>query len=164
MSARGIFVGALVLASAAALESGIVRLRLRRPLGIVFEECEVGCACGVEVVRILPGSNADLDGRVQVALHRESSRRGSAILHDDSCSTRARSQVGDILRSCSAVLLGGKSALVSLGGDGTSQQFTSWERQMIPCRNLDFDTIMSALESNSGRRVHTALVRRHACV
>jgi hypothetical protein len=34
---------------------------------------------------------------------------------------------------------------------GAGSQFSSWKRELIPCSKMDFDTIMSALGSNSGR-------------
>ena len=102
-----------------------VRVRLRRPLGIVFEEVVPGEAQGVVVADLVENSNAWKDGRV--------------------C-------VGDKLLKCSAVIFGGQSSLVTVG---TGSQFTNWERELVPCTKMDFDTIMSAIESNSGRLGYT---------
>ena len=127
------------------------RVRLRTPLGIAFEECMPGQAAGVVVADLVAGGNAERDGRVLV---------------------------GDRLIRCSAVTLGGNSALLSVGGD----QYTSWERKLVPCSRLSFDgeapiyhstvhcprdeftrargvsAIMAALGSNSGRYGYTDAV------
>lgn len=105
-----------------------MRVRLRRPLGIMFEEVEPGEAEGVVVADLVEDSNAWLDGRVLV---------------------------GDRLKQCSAVVMGGESTLLTVGG---GSQFTNWERQLIPCAKMDFDTIMSAIESNTGRLGYTDVV------
>eukprot|EP00908_Phaeocystis_cordata_P023893 Transcript_6347.p2 GENE.Transcript_6347~~Transcript_6347.p2 ORF type:complete len:194 (-),score=46.52 Transcript_6347:95-676(-) len=105
-----------------------VRVRLRRPLGIVFEEVVPGEAQGVVVADLVENSNAWKDGRVFV---------------------------GDKLLKCSAVIFGGQSSLVTVG---TGSQFTNWERELVPCTKMDFDTIMSAIESNSGRLGYTDVV------
>mmetsp|Transcript_25565 Transcript_25565/g.49563 ORF Transcript_25565/g.49563 Transcript_25565/m.49563 type:complete len:186 (+) Transcript_25565:180-737(+) len=107
--------------------SGSYRLRLRRPLGIAFEECVSGEPNGVQVAQLVDGGSAVLDGRV--------------------C-------VGDKLLRCSAVVLGGQAALLSVGG----QQYTSWKRELIECTNIGFDEIMAAIESNSGRFGYTDVV------
>ena len=39
-------------------------IRLKRPLGIVFEEVEAGQSKGLRVASLVPGGNADFDGRV----------------------------------------------------------------------------------------------------
>ena len=70
------------------VEGASVRVRLRRPLGIVFEEVEIGEAEGVVVADLVEDSNAWLDGRVLV---------------------------GDRLKLCSAVVMGGESALLTVG-------------------------------------------------
>ena len=67
------------------------------------------------------GSNADRDGRV--------------------CE-------GDRLLRVSAVQFVEQSSLLTVG-PGT--QFTKWNRTLIPCTALDFDTIMAAIASNDGR-------------
>jgi hypothetical protein len=38
---------------------------------------------------------------------------------------------------------------------GSGQQFTSTQRELIPCTTLDFETIMSAIASNEGRHGYT---------
>lgn len=103
-------------------------VRLVKPLGIQFEENTPGEAEGVTVAGLVEGGNAELDGRV--------------------C-------VGDTLVKVSAVQFAGQSALVSLGG---GQQFTSFTRELIPCTNMDFDTIMGAIGSNEGRYGYTDVV------
>lgn len=110
------------------VEGASVRVRLRRPLGIVFEEVVPGEAEGVVVADIVEGSNAWLDGRILV---------------------------GDRLKQCSAVVMGGESALLTVGG---GSQFTNWQRELIPCAKMDFDTIMNAIESNNGRLGYTDVV------
>ena len=76
-----------------------VRVRLRRPLGIVFEEVKLGEPEGVVVADLVEDGNAWNDGRVLV---------------------------GDRLAKCSAVILGGDSALLTVGG---GRQYTNWERE-----------------------------------
>lgn len=51
---------------AACTALGEYTVRLPKPLGIVFEEVEVGKPAGVRVARVVEGSNADLNGRVCV--------------------------------------------------------------------------------------------------
>ncbi|KAL3911016.1 MAG: hypothetical protein SGPRY_008855, partial [Prymnesium sp.] len=99
----------------------VYRVRLPSPLGIRFEETTSGKPEGVTVAELLESGSALADGRVLV---------------------------GDKLVACSAVTFGGDGALVTVG---SSRQFTSWKRELIPCGKLDFDTIMAALGSNSGR-------------
>ena len=65
-----------------------MRVRLRRPLGIMFEETNPGKAEGVVVADLVEDGNAWKDGRVFV---------------------------GDRLAKVSAVILGGESALVTVG-------------------------------------------------
>lgn len=100
---------------------GGYRVRLRKPLGIIFEESEVGAAKGVVVAGLVEGGAAEADGRILV---------------------------GDRLLRVSAVLFGGDPALLTVG---TGQQFTKVRRELIPATGLDFDTIMSAIGSNDGR-------------
>lgn len=45
-------------------------------------------------------------------------------------------------------MFGGTKALLQVGG---GQQYTSVSRELIPCAKMDFETIMSAIQSNSGR-------------
>ena len=104
------------------------RVRLQTPLGIRFEETRPNAAEGVVVAELIESGNAFADGRVLV---------------------------GDKLVACSAVTFGGKGALVTVG---VGRQFSSWERELIPCGKLDFDTIMAALGSNSGRFGYTDIV------
>ena len=54
--------------------------------------------------------------------------------------------VGDELVAVSAVLLKNEGRL-TVGGSG----FTNWERQMVPALAMDFDTVMDAIGSNTGR-------------
>lgn len=97
------------------------QVRIPKPLGIAFEEVTPGGADGVVVAELIENGNADTDGRILV---------------------------GDKLLRCSAVSFTGQSALVTLGA-GT--QFTSFKRDLIPCTQLDFETIMAAIGSNEGR-------------
>ena len=101
---------------------------MQRPLGIAFEECVAGSPNGVVVASLVRGGNAEADGRIWK---------------------------GDILIRCSAVILGGDSALLTVGG---GQQYTNWKRELIPTTALDFETIMSAMESNSGRFGYTDIL------
>ena len=55
----------------------------------------------------------------------------------------------------SAVSFGGQSAIVTLGA---GQQYTSFQRDLIPATKLDFDTIMGAIGSNEGRYGYTDVV------
>ena len=107
-----------------AMASGYT-VRLPKPLGIRFEEVEIGKPAGVAVAELIEGGNADIDGRILV---------------------------GDKLTRVSAVQLGGQSALLTLG---TGTQYTSMSREMIPVSTLDFDTIMAAIGSNEGRWGYT---------
>ena len=43
-----------------------ISITLRTPLGIVFEEAEPNSKRGVVVASLLPGGNAELDGRILV--------------------------------------------------------------------------------------------------
>ena len=105
-----------------------VRVRLRSPLGIVFEEVKEGEPQGVVVADLIEDGNAWKDGRVLV---------------------------GDRLAKCSAVILGGDKPLLTVGG---GRQYTNWERELIPCAKMDFDTIMTAIGSNNGRLGYTDVV------
>ena len=98
-----------------AIAGSKVRVRLRRPLGIMFEETNPGKAEGVVVSDLVEDGNAWKDGRVFV---------------------------GDRLAKVSAVILGGESALVTVGG---GKQYTNWERELVPCTKMDFDSIMAAI-------------------
>ena len=98
-----------------AIAGSKVRVRLRRPLGIMFEETNPGKAEGVVVADLVEDGNAWKDGRVFV---------------------------GDRLAKVSAVILGGESALVTVGG---GKQYTNWERELVPCTKMDFDSIMAAI-------------------
>ena len=98
-----------------AIAGANVRVRLRKPLGIVFEETKLGEAEGVTVADLVEDGNAWKDGRVLV---------------------------GDRLAKTSAVILGGESALVTVGG---GKQYTNWERELVPCTKMDFDSIMAAI-------------------
>ena len=109
-------------------QAEIYRLKLRTPLGIGFEERTPGEPDGVEVAFLVEGGNAEQDGRI--------------------C-------VGDYLLRCSAVILGGEASLVTIGG---GSQFTSWERELIPTSKMDFETIMTAIGTNSGRFGYTCLL------
>ena len=108
--------------------AGTYTIRLPKPLGILFEEVTPGEAQGVVVAGLVEGGNAESDGRVLV---------------------------GDKLLRASAVSFAGQSALVSIG---TGTQFTSFERELIPCTALDFETIMAAIASNEGRYGYTDVV------
>ena len=67
---------------------------------------------------------------------------------DGNAERDGRILVGDELVTCSAVILGGDSALVTIG---RSSQYTNWKRELIPVSKMDFDAIMAAIGSNSGR-------------
>ena len=97
-------------------------------MGIVFEEISPGKPEGVEVVGLVEGGSADMDGRILV---------------------------GDKLMRVSAVSFAGQSALLTVGG---GQQFTSFQRDLIPTTALDFETIMAAIQSNEGRYGYTDVV------
>ena len=112
----------------AQLAAGSYNVRLAKPLGIMFEEMKPGEAAGVVVAGLVEGGNAERDGRVLV---------------------------GDRLMRVSAVSFGGQSALVTIG---SGQQFTSFSRDLIPCTTLNFETIMSAIQSNEGRYGYTDVV------
>ena len=107
---------------------GSFSVRLARPLGIMFEERTLGKPDGVVVSGLVEGGNAERDGRILV---------------------------GDRLMRVSAVQFAGQSALVTLG---TGTQYTSFKRELIPCGQLDFDTIMAAIASNDGRYGYTDVV------
>ena len=113
-----------------AIAGSKVRVRLRRPLGIMFEETNPGKAEGVVVADLVEDGNAWKDGRVFV---------------------------GDRLAKVSAVILGGESALVTVGG---GKQYTNWERELVPCTKMDFDSIMAAIglpsASNQGATLTSA--------
>jgi len=67
----------------------------------------------------VPGGNAERDGKVLV---------------------------GDKLIATSAVVLDkSNQPLLSLGGAGATN---NWKRQMIPCGNMDFNSVMAAIKSN----------------
>jgi len=104
------------------------RVRLKKPLGIMFEEKEVGKPEGVVVAGLVEDGNAELDGRVLV---------------------------GDRLVKVSAVQFGGQQALLSLG---TGTQFTQVSRDLIPATGMVFDTVMAAIGSNDGRHGYTDVV------
>jgi len=93
----------------------IAGANVRVRLGIVFEETKLGEAEGVTVADLIEDGNAWKDGRVLV---------------------------GDRLTKTSAVILGGESALVTVGG---GKQYTNWERELVPCTKMDFDSIMAAI-------------------
>lgn len=88
------------------LPDGVFEVVLNKPLGIAFEEIDVGR--GVKVDYLVEGGNAELSGVIKP---------------------------GDILLATTAIkVLGAK-----------------WERRILPCRNLDFDTIMGAIGSNEAK-------------
>jgi len=98
--------------------------------GTLEPQCSASAAsCSVQRVSVgaraavtqVPDGNAERDGRILV---------------------------GDELVTCSAVILGGDSALVTIG---RSSQYTNWKRELIPVSKMDFDAIMAAIGSNSGR-------------
>ena len=61
--------------------------------------------------------------------------------------TRQTLPSADKLVSTSAVVLDNSNQpLISLGASGGATN--NWRREMIPCGNLDFNTIMSAIKSN----------------
>jgi hypothetical protein len=67
----------------------------------------------------VPGGNAERDGKILV---------------------------GDKLISTSAVVLDqSNQPIISLGAASAT---TNWKREMIPCGNMNFNTIMSAIKSN----------------
>lgn len=74
---------------------------------------------------------------------------------DGNADVDGRVLVGDRLLRVSAVSFGGEAALVTLG---SGPQFTKFERNLIPCTNLPFDTIMAAIGSNEGRYGYTDVV------
>ena len=107
------------------MDGSTYAVRLQKPLGIIFEEVNIGEAEGVVVAGLVEDGNADRDGRISI---------------------------GDRLMRVSAVQFGGQESLVKLGGGA---QFTSVSRNLIPCLKLPFDTIMAAIASNEGRWGYT---------
>ncbi|KAJ1494527.1 hypothetical protein T484DRAFT_2469369 [Baffinella frigidus] len=98
------------------------RLRIQKPLGIVFEEVEAGSG-GAVVVQVAEGSNA----------------------------ARAGVKVGETLVACSAATLkAGKEGAFSQTGYG-GRPFDNWSIVMIPTIKEEFRTIMAALTSNNDR-------------
>ena len=96
-----------------------VSVTLATPLGIVFEEVEPGEPKGLVVADLVPGGNAEKDGKIWV---------------------------GDKLIATSAVVLDNSNQpIISLGASSATN---NWKREMIPCGNMDFNTIMSAIKSN----------------
>merc|ERR1712167_41479 len=80
-----------------------VTVTLATPLGIVFEEVEPGQAKGLVVKDLVPGGNAERDGKILV---------------------------GDKLIATSAVVLDSSNQpFISLGSSSTT---TNWKREMIP--------------------------------
>ena len=90
-------------------------MRLRCVAGFLSLPRGFGEAEGVTVADLIEDGNAWKDGRVLV---------------------------GDRLTKTSAVILGGESALVTVGG---GKQYTNWERELVPCTKMDFDSIMAAI-------------------
>ena len=109
-----------LLLAAATPASARYRVRLRTPLGIAFEEVEPGKACGVVVADLVDGGNAEHDGRIWG---------------------------GDRLLSTSAVVLGGDSALLTVGG---GRQFTNWKRELIPATAMGFEEIETTANQSTG--------------
>ncbi|EKX44587.1 hypothetical protein GUITHDRAFT_152906 [Guillardia theta CCMP2712] len=98
-----------------------VTVTLKTPLGIVFEEIEAGQPKGLFVKEILSGGNADRNGQILV---------------------------GDKLVATSAVILDSTTKpIIGIGGAAN----TNWKRTMIPCGSMDFENVMAAIKSNSGR-------------
>lgn len=118
----GVALGLLSVARCAVLgAAGVFRVRLKTPLGIAFEEQEPGAAKGVVVAGLVDDGNAERDGRIWV---------------------------GDRLVSTSAVVLGGEAALLTVGG---GRQYTNWKRQLLRATDMEFDEVIAAIGSNSGR-------------
>lgn len=103
------------------LPEGARRLRMEKPLGIVFEE--VADDKGAVVVQVGPGSNAE----------------------------RAGVKVGERLVAVSATTLrAGKEGEYAKTGHG-GRPFDNFEIVMYPCKNDDFRSILKAFASNNER-------------
>lgn len=102
-------------------------ISLKRPLGIVFEECEIGKPRGLRVASLNPNGNAAKDGRIKV---------------------------GDTLLAVSAVFFQKSDTLTG------QSVYNKWSREMISATELDFDTAMKAIESNSQRHGYFDVVLR----
>ncbi|KAI3432249.1 hypothetical protein D9Q98_003810 [Chlorella vulgaris] len=102
-----------------------VSLTLRKPLGLVLGERKLSSgAVEVVVEELVPGGNAEKDGRVQA---------------------------GDVLVKCSATLLkAGKEGEFEREGYG-QRPYDNWEQVLFDARGKQFDTVMAALGSNSER-------------
>jgi len=60
-------------------------------------------------------------------------------------------RVGDVISKCSAtVLKSGKEGQYESEGYG-QRPYTNWETIEFDCHNQDFDTVMSAIDSNNPR-------------
>lgn len=86
------------------LPKGIFEVSMTKPLGIIFEEIEVGK--GVYVLDLVEGGNAERMGAIQEF---------------------------DVLVGITAIKVVG----------------AKWERRLIPAKDLSFDTILGAIESNN---------------
>lgn len=86
------------------LPKGVYEVVMNKPLGIVFEEIEVGK--GVYVLDLVEGGNAERMGAIQEF---------------------------DVLIGITAIKVVG----------------AKWERRLIPAKDLSFDTILGAIESNN---------------
>ncbi|KAG2491231.1 hypothetical protein HYH03_010439 [Edaphochlamys debaryana] len=102
--------------------AGLVRVTLRKPIGVVFEQSPSGGP--VFVAEVTEGGAAAKSGRVVV---------------------------GDVLSRCSAVVLkAGKEKQYENEGYG-QRPYDNWEVIDFDCEGQDFKTCMSALRSNNER-------------
>lgn len=103
----------------------VFQLTLKKPLGLVLAERQLADGSAqVWVEEVVPGGNADQDGRVRA---------------------------GDLLTKCSAtVLKAGKEGEYSREGYG-QRPYDNWETVWFNCEGKKWDTVMSALGSNSER-------------
>ncbi len=111
--------GAADEAAQAEAVAATYRVSIKQPLGLVLAASSDG---RVFVEEIKPGSNADKVGGIMV---------------------------GDVVTGCSAVTLKeSKSGLYSTQGHG-ARPYDNFDEIWVDTRNLQFDTVMSALSSNN---------------
>ena len=135
--------------------SAVYRVRLPTPLGIRFEEVEQGQAEGVVVAELIETGSAYADGRVLV---------GDKLV---TCSAVTFGGQGALVTvGAGRQFTSWQRELSAPGGFEPTQRKARRScsplhalslvaphptRATVPCGKLDFDTIMAALGSNSGR-------------
>ena len=98
------------------LPTGVYELAMPRPLGIAFEEREVGR--GIVVTECVEGGNAAKSGLIQP---------------------------GDVLVAVTAIKC--------------PSSMSRFERKLIPCLNLDYDTIVAAIGTNQRPRCEDVILQ-----